>query len=51
MADFGCPPVLRRSASRQASKHARKAGHPVIASAERGQRWLYGYPGEAYAEY
>ena len=34
-----------------ASKHARSSGHPVIASAEPGERWLYCYPDEAFAEY
>ena len=29
------------SPNRHASKHARASGHPVIASAERGERWLY----------
>lgn len=39
------------SPNRHASKHARKVGHPVIASAEPGERWLYCYPDKAYAEY
>jgi hypothetical protein len=39
------------SPNRHASAHARTSGHPVIASAERGERWLYCYPDEAYAEY
>ena len=39
------------SPNRHASKHARASGHPVIASAEPGERWLYCYPDEAYAEY
>ncbi|HKI96199.1 MAG TPA: hypothetical protein VJ992_13005 [Gemmatimonadales bacterium] len=30
---------------------ARTAGHPVIASAEPGERWLYCYPDDASAEY
>ena len=34
-----------------ASKHARASGHPVIASAERGERWLYCFPDDAFAEY
>jgi Zn-finger in ubiquitin-hydrolases and other protein len=29
------------SPARHASKHARAQGHPVIASAEVGERWLY----------
>ena len=39
------------SPNQHASKHARTVGHPVIASAERGERWLYCYPDDAIAEY
>lgn len=39
------------SPNQHASKHARATGHPVIASAEPGERWLYCYPDEAFAEY
>ena len=39
------------SPNQHASKHARAAGHPVIASAQPGERWLYCYPDEAFAEY
>ena len=39
------------SPNRHASKHAAASGHPVIASAEPGERWLYCYPDEAFAEY
>ena len=39
------------SPNRHASKHARVSTHPVVASAEPGERWLYCYPDEAYAEY
>jgi hypothetical protein len=39
------------SPNRHASKHARSSTHPVIASAEPDERWLYCYPDEAYAEY
>jgi Zn-finger in ubiquitin-hydrolases and other protein len=39
------------SPNRHASKHARSSHHPVIASAERGERWLYCFPDEASAEY
>jgi hypothetical protein len=31
--------------------HARSTGHPVIASAEPGERWLYCYRDELFAEY
>jgi hypothetical protein len=39
------------SPNQHASKHARTSQHPVIASAEPGERWLYCYPDENYAEY
>lgn len=39
------------SPNKHASKHARATGHPVIASAEPGERWLYCYPDDAFAEY
>lgn len=39
------------SPMRHASAHARASGHPVIASAEPGERWLYCYPDDAVAEY
>ena len=39
------------SPNRHASKHARSSGHPVVASAEPGERWLYCYADDAFAEY
>ncbi len=39
------------SPNQHASKHARASKHPVIASAETGERWLYCYPDDAFAEY
>jgi hypothetical protein len=39
------------SPNRHASKHARASGHPVAASAEPGERWMYCYPHDALAEY
>jgi hypothetical protein len=39
------------SPNRHASRHARASGHPVIVSAEPGERWLYCYPDDAFAEY
>lgn len=39
------------SPNQHASHHARATGHPVIASAERGERWLYCFPDDAFAEY
>jgi hypothetical protein len=39
------------SPNRHASAHARASRHPVIASAEPGERWLYCYPDEVTALY
>jgi hypothetical protein len=39
------------SPNRHATKHARTSGHPVIASAQSGERWLYCYPDEKFCEY
>ena len=39
------------SPNRHATKHARSSGHPVIASAEPGERWLYCYPDDLFVEY
>jgi uncharacterized UBP type Zn finger protein len=39
------------SPNRHATKHARATGHPVIASAEPGERWLYCYSDDDVAEY
>jgi hypothetical protein len=39
------------SPNRHASGHARTSQHPVIASAEPGERWLYCFPDDAFAEY
>lgn len=39
------------SPNRHASKHARAAEHPVIASAQPGERWLYCFPDDFFAEY
>jgi len=39
------------SPNKHASKHARKSTHPVVASAEPGERWLYCYPDDAFNEY
>ena len=39
------------SPNRHATKHARSSGHPVIASAEPQERWLYCYDDDAFVEY
>jgi len=39
------------SPKRHASHHAAATAHPVVASAEPGEQWLYCYPDDAFAEY
>ena len=39
------------SPNMHASRHARASKHPAIASAEPGERWLYCFPHEMFAEY
>jgi hypothetical protein len=39
------------SPNRHASKHARANRHPVVASAEPGENWMYCFEDDAYAEY
>ena len=39
------------SPHRHASRHARATSHPVIASAEIGERWLYCFPDDQAVEY
>jgi len=39
------------SPNRHATKHARATHHPVIASAEPGERWLYCYTHDTAIEY
>ena len=39
------------SPNQHARKHAAAAGHPVIASAEPGESWLYCFVDDAIAEY
>jgi len=39
------------SPNQHASKHARAVSHPVMASAQPGERWLYCFVDEAFAEY
>jgi uncharacterized UBP type Zn finger protein len=39
------------SPNRHATRHARASGHPVVASAEPGERWLYCYTDDAFVEY
>jgi hypothetical protein len=39
------------SPNKHASKHAHTSGHPVIASAQPEERWLYCYSDETFCEY
>jgi hypothetical protein len=39
------------SPNRHASKHAAAAGHPVISSADPGERWLFCFVDRAFAAY
>jgi uncharacterized UBP type Zn finger protein len=38
------------SPNRHATAHHRQSGHPVIRSFEHGERWLYCYPDDAWAD-
>jgi uncharacterized UBP type Zn finger protein len=49
--DCGRTLCCDNSPNQHATKHAGATKHPVIASAERGERWLYCYPDDAFAEY
>ena len=37
--------------NKHATQHAHASKHPVIASAEPAEHWLYCYPDDAFAEY
>ena len=39
------------SPNKHASKHAHASGHPVIASAQPNERWLYCYSDDTFCEY
>jgi len=39
------------SPNRHATRHAQITGHPVVASAEPGERWLYCYPDRLTVRY
>ena len=43
--------LLWSSPNKHATKHARATSHPVIASAEQGERWLCCYPDDDFVEY
>ena len=39
------------SPSKHMTQHYHAEHHPVVASAEQGERWLWCYPDEIFAEY
>ena len=49
--DCGVTLCCDSSPNQHATKHARASHHPVVASAEPGERWLYCYPDDEMAEY
>ncbi|MGH7471971.1 MAG: UBP-type zinc finger domain-containing protein [Longimicrobiales bacterium] len=49
--DCGGTHCCDNSPNRHATKHAHASGHPVVASAELGERWLYCYPDQVFSEY
>lgn len=49
--DCGVTLCCDNSPNRHATRHAQRTGHPVIASAEAGERWLYCYPDGEFAGY
>jgi uncharacterized UBP type Zn finger protein len=40
-----------QSKNTHATKHFHATQHPVVSSAERGERWVYCYPDQEFAEY
>lgn len=40
-----------QSPHKHMTKHATHTGHPVIISAEPGEKWMYCYPDKLFAEY
>jgi hypothetical protein len=40
-----------QSPHRHARKHAAASGHPVVASAEPGERWLFCFAHDAFRDY
>lgn len=39
------------SKNKHATKHYRETGHPIVISAERGERWAWCYADEVFVEY
>lgn len=40
-----------QSPNRHARKHAKSSGHPVVASAEPGERWLFCFADDVFLDY
>jgi hypothetical protein len=40
-----------QSPNRHARKHAASSGHPVVASAEPGERWLFCFEDDVFLDY
>jgi uncharacterized UBP type Zn finger protein len=49
--ECGTTRCCNSSPNKHASKHADESGHPVVASAEPGERWLYCFPDDAFGAY
>lgn len=49
--DCGATLCCDSSINRHATRHAQATGHPVVASAEPGERWLFCYPDAAFVGY
>ena len=49
--ECGATHCCDESPNKHATAHAHASGHPVIASAERGERWVYCYLDDDFAEY
>jgi hypothetical protein len=49
--DCGATLCCDSSPNRHASGHARRSKHPVVASAEAGERWLYCYADDMMVGY
>lgn len=49
--DCGGTRCCDSSPNRHASRHAQSSGHPVICSAQPGERWLYCFTDDTTVEY
>jgi uncharacterized UBP type Zn finger protein len=48
---YGATLCCDASPNRHMTKHFNSTGHPVVISAETGERWIFCYEDNAYAEY